>query len=147
VIQQLELKPDKALVSGIATKVAELAKSGSNYATLTLDEAVEYISTTIRKLLKEFDSTRPRISMVGGLMQAGDFLLNKIRQRLPSSLDFHVFYGYQAVIGGIVILDRIEIFEKIQDLLFQLDDFIEANLPQKQLESILFFREPPREWG
>ncbi len=46
-IQQLELKPDKALVSGLATKVVELAKSGSNYANLILDEAVEYISTTI----------------------------------------------------------------------------------------------------
>ncbi|TRM74027.1 hypothetical protein DJ523_05885, partial [Sulfolobus sp. E5] len=108
VIQQLELKPDKALVSGLATKVVELAKSGSSYANLILDEAVEYISTTIRKLLKEFDSTHPRISLVGGLMQAGDFLLNKVRHSLPSSLDFHVFYGYQAVIGGIVILDRIE---------------------------------------
>jgi len=143
-IWSLEIKPNKPLVAGFATKVVELANKGSKYADLILTEASEYIVSVIKRLLKEFDVI-PRVSLVGGLMMAGDILVNKIRNQFPFNV--HVFYGYQVAMGGVAILENMKSFDDMNSLLQQLDLLIKRNFSPDFLQKMLFFREPPGKWG
>ena len=143
-IWSLEVKPNKTLVAGFAPKVVELANKGSKYADLILAEAAEYIVSVIKRLLREFE-TPPRVSLVGGLMLAGDVLVNKIRSQFPFNI--HVYYGYQVAMGGVAILENMKSFDDMRDLLQQLDLLLRRNFTQDFLQKMLFFKEPPGKWG
>jgi N-acetylglucosamine kinase len=94
---------DKRLVSGFAPKVSALALSGYPRAMRILDESAEYVSNVIVALSGKF-KVRPKISLIGGTMQAGKSYTDLIMSRIGSPVT--VFYGYHVAIGGLIILLR-----------------------------------------
>lgn len=147
VIWRLEINHNKATVASFAPVVTSLAKQGYKGARMVVEEAADYIASMIKRLSREFESP-PRTSIVGGLALAGDILISEIRKRVPYQV--HVFYGYQVVIGGLMILlkdNGFEIdFKLLTSLLQQLDAKL-VGLGKPLLLKYFYFEKPPGGWG
>lgn len=147
VIWRLEINHSKPEVASFAPKVTALAAKNYKAAKMVVEEAADYIASVIKRLLKEFESP-PRISIVGGLALAGNVLIDEVRKRVPHQI--HVFYGYQVVVGGLMILLKdmnydVD-FDLLSSLLKQLDQKI-TELGKPLLLKYFYFEKPPGGWG
>lgn len=100
-IAGIEQTRNKRVVSGFAPYVSKLARAGYEEALDIFKESSDYIACMIRSILPEFKAP-PKISIIGGTMLAGDFYTDMIKSKIGH--DVGIFYGYQAAIGGIVML-------------------------------------------
>ncbi|MEM0136235.1 MAG: BadF/BadG/BcrA/BcrD ATPase family protein [Thermoplasmatales archaeon] len=120
----LDKHQDKRIISGFAPYVSYLAISGYLPAIKILEESAEYISSILITISKKY-SIKPRISLIGGTMQAGSFYTDLIFNKLK--IKGSVFYGYHVAIGGIILmlLDKHDLNESVRDnLINQMNAFL-----------------------
>lgn len=144
-IWKLEMRHEKPYVASFATIVSKLAKEGSKIADKVLDEASDYVALVINSVLKEFEGKNVRVSVTGGLMLAGDILINKIKAKVNAPL--HVFYGYQHAVGGLAVIRKDVTFDDMKAILKELDQLLVKTYTPEKLKKLLYFERPPGGWG
>lgn len=101
--EAIEAHPESAMVSYVAKDNGEVtgrtafdcAKEGDPAALEVVDNYVGYIANGIGSLVNIF---RPEIVLIGGgVSNAGDFLLNKIREKMPAYTFAFDIVGYPAI--------------------------------------------------
>ena len=116
-------KISKTDLATFAPILSKMAKKGDKFALSIFEEAANYISHILNKLLQSFNSS-PKIALIGGTMMAGDFYYAMLKERI--NLPIEVYYGYQVVIGSLAYGDnnfdfqtRDKLIHRINSILFK----------------------------
>lgn len=138
-ILKVHLEHPVTYVASFAPRVTECANKRDKICDRIFKEAANEINKYINALTNKYfrDNGDFRISLVGGVMRAGNVLIDKI-----SIKNINVYYGYHVSIGG--ILHLLETFGENIDfsLRDQLIRELEENLKGKDqnlLKTLLFF--------
>jgi glucosamine kinase len=103
IIAMAEDSPDKRYFAELAPQVARLAQSGYGPPDDIFEASADYVAALIRSLLSGF-AEPPRISLVGGTLNAGAYYTDRIRARLHRP--FNMYYGYPVAAGGFLLFRR-----------------------------------------
>ncbi|NON62684.1 BadF/BadG/BcrA/BcrD ATPase family protein, partial [Acidianus sp. RZ1] len=125
-IAYLSKKQDKRLIASFAARVDALAVEGDDLALKIMEETADYI----RKIIGRLSTTGGRVSLIGGVMRS-----KVIREKLEV-LGVPIYFGYQAVIGGIARLTNIT-FDERDYILKELGKSL-RDLPEEKLMKCLF---------
>lgn len=129
VVTRLSKEQNKRLIASFAVKVDELART-DKVALKVIRQASEYINLMVSRLRKEFNGRR-KVSLLGGVMRS-----SIIRNEVKDKVDI-ILYGYHAVIGGIITLERITDENVRDELVRQLNKKLYKE-PEDKLRKFLF---------
>lgn len=123
-VAKIHLDHAVAYVAGFAPQVSRLAYEGDLLAAQVLEGAAEQISAVLKRMHREFEEI-PETSLVGGVVQAGNILVNRISTNLKTNIQ--IYHGYEVVLGGVMmVLSDVEcrVDKRVRESLLR--DFNEA---------------------
>ncbi|BCU66922.1 hypothetical protein HS7_03590 [Sulfolobales archaeon HS-7] len=123
----LTKEKDKRKIASFAPVIDKLAQNGDRIALKVIYENAEYIKAVILRLRRTVD----RVSIVGGVMRS------QITRKLLEGLNLKMFFGYYAVIGGIVYGGEMVDEGMRDDLISQMREYL-TRIPETRLRKYLF---------
>jgi len=140
-------KIDIREIASLARFVSDAAKNGDLLGNKLMNEAAKETATAAYATFQKLGSpSNIKISGYGGVLRAGDWywdlISTYIREKIQDPIIIEPFYGYEAVIGSVILNYMENGLEVNNQLLYELRSQLNSKIleiPTSRRENFLFF--------